>query len=220
MTNPSGLERLAFMYCLTAIDHEEVERAKGGQLVFPKDDPYTADTLSARENWFEEEARKYDRFRQVVRVTLLCPPHDCVSLFSADEASLLSQLWDALASYGVGGYREVAGWEVQERTWPTLLNRSLVNGVQIPAWAKHDLTRRWPVIQLHDISQIYKSGASHYNRPLPKMEHVLRFWLGEDFPCESDLQIAASVYPQREELKHQTCQYVDGMCRAVARYIA
>ena len=217
--SPSGVERLAFLYCLTAIDQDEVDRAKGSQLVFPKDNPHVSDTLSAREDWFETEAKKYDRFKRIVRVTLLCPPHECVSIHSPNEASVLSEMWEALTNYGVGGYREVAGWELQEGTWPTLINRSFVNGVPIPPWAKHDLSRKWPSVQLHDVSQIYRAGASNYHRPLPKLEHVLQFWLGTEFPCEADLQNTASVFPARETLKDQTCQYVDGMCRAVARYI-
>jgi hypothetical protein len=217
----NGCESLAFIYCLTAVDEAEVEAAKEEQLVFPANEPWkVADTVQAREEWYKKEARRYDRFQRVVRVTILTEPEGCRSLHSPDEHQLLIDTWGLLEGLGCGVYRQAAGWQIQQRIWPVLINRSIVNNVPVPPWARHDLTRRFSASNLHDISQIYMAGASPYGRPLPPINYALQFWLGEVFKHEIDLQVAASENPQSQELHDATCQYVDGLYRVVTRYIA
>lgn len=126
------------------------------------------------------------------------------------ERDLLARLWGELAPYIVG--RPIAGWRIYDRTWPVLINRSLINRVPIPAWARHDPTKRWPTLVFYDLFGIYTQGRRFDNRDKDvTLSQALEMWLPDE-PLLLDVKPGEAVPP------HYGCVCLSAMERVVERY--
>jgi hypothetical protein len=190
------------------------------------------DTLSMakREEWVEEESKRYDRFNRLVSMTVLpiyvnqgsalltAQGGGCRIDQNDEEAALLSYFWDGMMEANVNQF-QICGWRIRELAWPRLVNRSVALGVKMPAWAKPDLSKKWFDVQLHDLSALYSCGVWGRVRPLPPIHYALKFWLGRNFPREDEIQLKAEYNPNDESIRDATCDYVNGMAEVLQRYV-
>ena len=128
------------------------------------------------------------------------------------ERSLLSYFWQLLEPQIVG--RPLAGWRLYDRAWPLLVNRSLANGVPVPAWARHDPAKRYATRVMYDLYNILTQGK----RLEPQDRDVslgmaLALWL-PDWPAIPDWKFD-------EPVPHEYgCLCLEGMEKVAERYEA
>lgn len=230
------MQGLTFLYGLFTRDMTEIDAARKEQLNIERPDPealypaYVWQTLTTaqKEQWIEDEAKRYDRFNRLFSVTsipvtctsgnqLVIDPSNCQLLQDDNETALLSYVWDGLDSAMRHMYW-LCGWRIKEELWPRLINRSVALGVSIPDWAKPDLTRKYLDVDLHDLTQLYTCGVWGRKRPLPPIHYALRFWLGRQFPREEDVQLRAETDPKAGFIEDATCSYVIGMAEVMQKY--
>jgi hypothetical protein len=215
------VEKLTFLYTLTRACREEVERdRKKFELAAPY---WTRQNGNSLNDWVEAEVAKYDKYRELVRVTFLDTTTGCVSFAVGEkenptEADLLRQVWAFLHSVTFGGNKLVAGWEIYSKITPLLLNRSIKYGLEIPYWIRPDVTKKWGAGGLFDVAQVYYCGVYPSVRPLPDLGEALGFWLGRPFPLEADTRLFADQNPLHPDLTTTTCDYVQGMATVVSRF--
>lgn len=226
------------LYALFARDVVAIDQARGEQLevrrptgdsLYPS---YMWDSMSEtqREQWIDDEAKRYDRFNKLVSMTVLPltpnqmnlefitdPDSSCNVHCDENEEALLSYIWTGLEEAFAKQY-SICGWKIREQIWPKLINRSLALGVKVPSWAKPDLAKKWFDVQLHDLSTIYSCGVWGRARPLPPIHYALKFWLGRDFPVEEDVKLKAEINPRDPSITDATCDYVFGMAEVMYRY--
>ena len=232
------MQGVTILYGLFARDLDEMDRARSEQLEVrrPSGDSlypsymWTTMTDSQQEQWIDDEAKRYDRFNRLVSMTVLSLRADQLNLEflnNADNActvhrddteeALLAYIWSGLEESMRHQY-SICGWKIREVLWPRLVNRSLMLGVKIPAWAKPDLAKKWFDVQLHDLSTIYSCGVWGRARPLPPIHYAMKFWLGRDFVTEEDVQLKAEINPNDEAITEATCDYAFGMGEVLYRY--
>jgi hypothetical protein len=183
-----------------------------------------------REQWIDDEARRYDRFNRLVSMTVLAvpgtnftseflqdPTNGCTVHRDQNETALLTYVWQGLDDAMSKQY-SICGWKIREDIWPKLVNRSLALGVKMPPWAKPDLSKKWFDVQLHDISTLYSCGVWGRARPLPPIHYALKFWLGREFEREEDVKLKAEMDPNDEAIRSATCDYVFGLAEVLHRY--
>ena len=127
------------------------------------------------------------------------------------EHALLYELWNYLTPQIVG--RPIAGWRLYDRVWPALINRSIINRVAIPPWARHDPSKRWTTLTFYDVFGIFTQGKrlDNHDRDLT-LSQILELWL----PDEPLLPLVAdNVIPE-----HYGCLALDAMQRVVQLYEA
>jgi len=218
------MQGLIIVYPLFVRDLAEVKALADTHLV-PDRRQYIPDE-KAKIAWQEEEAKRYDQFMRLAMVSTLKATVSALDSSMAgaennvsigEEAGLLRGLWLVLQE--ARDYQTlICGWKIREDIWPRLINRSLALNVDVPDWAKPNISRRWFDVELHDIAMIYSCGVWDRARPLPALDHALRFWLGREYPSETNTKLLAEVKVNDPEVEAAVRLYLAGMAEIWLRY--
>lgn len=129
------------------------------------------------------------------------------------ERSLLTDFWQMVESNQPVG-RPLAGWRLYDRAWPLLVNRSIANGVTVPVWARHDPTKRYAVMAMYDLYNIWTQGKrlESHDRDIT-LSLALSTWLPDE-------PVIPELRPDEEIPADYGCTCIAAMEKVAERYEA
>lgn len=153
---------------------------------------------------------KYFAIKSVFTIDAMGGCVECKLGPNNSEKSLLSYLWQILEPQVVG--RPLAGWRLYDRTWPLLVNRSIANDVAVPTWARHDPTKRYAVLVMYDLYNIWTQGKRLESQDRDvTLSMALETWLPDE-PIIPELDVGAEIPPD------YGCNCIEAMEKVADKY--